>query len=178
MGSFYEQVDRYAEAEKALKEGLEIDPDNPRLHFRLGVVYDKWNQKEASIASMKRVIQLEPDNANALNYLGYTYADMGIQLDEAERLIRKALEHKPGDGYIIDSLAWVYYQRGQYSQALPLLEQASQLVPDDPIVKEHLGDVYNKLGRIAEALESYRQSIENGHTEPEKVEKKIQLLTP
>ena len=144
----------------------------------MGVVYDKWGQKEASIASMKQVIRLEPDNANALNYLGYTYADMGIHLDEAERLIRQALEHKPGDGYIIDSLAWVYYKRGDYQKALPLLEQASQLVPDDPIIKEHLGDVYAKLNRISEALESYRQSIENGHTEPETIEQKIQLLTP
>jgi len=178
LGSFYEQVEAYEKAEEALKEGLAIDSDNSRLHFRLGVVYDKWGKKDASIATMKQVIRFEPDNANALNYLGYTYADMGINLDEAEQLIRKALEHKPGDGYITDSLAWVYYKRGQYEEALPLLEQASRLVPDDPIVMEHLGDVYSKLGMAAEALQSYRQSIENGHTDKEMVEKKIQQLTP
>jgi Flp pilus assembly protein TadD len=60
-------------------------------------------------------------------------------LDEAEQLIRKALDQKPGDGYITDSLAWVYYKRGQYDKALPILEQAASLVPDDPIVQEHLG---------------------------------------
>jgi tetratricopeptide (TPR) repeat protein len=177
LGSFYEQEEDYEKAEKALKEGLEIDPENPRLYFRLGVVYDKWNKKDASIATMKKVIQVEPDNANALNYLGYTYADMGIHLDEAERLIRKALKHKPGDGYITDSLAWVYYKRGQYEKALPLLEEAVRLVPDDPIVREHLGDVYAKLGMVSKALQSYRQSIENGHTDKALVEKKIQLLT-
>ena len=178
LGSFYEQAEEYEKAEKALKDGLEIDPENSRLYFRLGVIYDKWDQKDASIATMKKVLQFEPDNANALNYLGYTYADMGIHLDEAERLIRKALEHKPGDGYITDSLAWVYFKRGQYDKALPLLEEAARLVPDDPIVREHLGDVYSKLGMVSEALQSYRQSIENGHTEKASVEKKIQLLNP
>ena len=178
LGSFYEQEEAYEKAEAVLKEGLAIDPENPRLYFRLGVVYDKWDKKDASIATMKKVLQFEPDNANALNYLGYTYADMGIHLDEAERLIRKALEHKPGDGYITDSLAWVYFKRGQYDKALPLLEEAARLVPDDPIVREHLGDVYSKLGMVAQALESYRQSIENGHAEKASVEKKIQLLNP
>ena len=144
----------------------------------MGVVYDKWGKKEDSIATMKQVIRFEPDNANALNYLGYTYADMGINLDEAEQLIRKALEHKPGDGYITDSLAWVYYKREQYEKALPLLKQAASLVPDDPIVKEHLGDVYSKLGMTEKALQSYRQSIENGHTDKAGVEKKIRLLAP
>ncbi|MBC2713098.1 MAG: tetratricopeptide repeat protein [Desulfosarcina sp.] len=176
LGSFYEQVEAYEKAEKTLKDGLGLDPKNSRIHFRLGVVYDKWGKKESSIAAMKQVIRFEPDNANALNYLGYTYADMGINLDEAEQLIRKALEHKPGDGYITDSLAWVYYKRGQYEKALPLLEQAAGLVPDDPIVKEHLGDVYNKLGMTEKALQSYHQSIENGHSEKAAVEKKIRLL--
>ena len=162
----------------ALKEGLDLDPENPRLYFRLGVVYDKWGKKEDSIAAMKQVIRIEPDNANALNYLGYTYTDMGVNLDEAEQLIRKALEHKPGDGYITDSLAWVYYKRGQYDKALPLLEQASSRVPDDPIILEHLGDVYNKLGMTEKARQSYRQSIENGHTDKAAVEQKIRLLAP
>ena len=178
LGSFYEQVAAYEKAEMALKEGLDLDPENPRLYFRLGVVYDKWGKREDSIVAMKQVIRLEPDNANALNYLGYTYTDMGINLDEAEQLIRKALEHKPGDGYITDSLAWVYYKRGQYDKALPLLEQASSLVPDDPIIMEHLGDVYNKLGMTEKARQSYRQSIENGHTDKAAVEQKIRLLSP
>ncbi len=178
LGSFYEQVEDYAKAEQALKDGLALAPDNARLFFRLGVVYDKWGKKEASIATMKQVIHFEPDNANALNYLGYTYADMGIHLDEAEQLIRRALVQKPGDGYITDSLAWVFYKRGQYEKALPLLEEAARLVPEDPVVKEHLGDVYNRLGRIEEARRSYRQSIENGHTDKAKMEDKIRQLAP
>jgi tetratricopeptide (TPR) repeat protein len=178
LGSFYEQVTAYEKAEMALKDGLGLDPENPRLYFRLGVVYDKWGKKQDSIDAMKQVIRLEPNNANALNYLGYTYTDMGIKLDEAEQLIRRALEHKPGDGYITDSLAWVHYKRGQYEKALPLLEQASRLVPDDPIILEHLGDVYHKLGMIEKARQSYRQAIENGHTDKAAIEQKIRLLAP
>ncbi|BBO67169.1 hypothetical protein DSCA_10990 [Desulfosarcina alkanivorans] len=178
LGSFYEQMETYGKAEKALKDGLGLDPINSRLYFRLGVVYDKWGRKDDSIAAMRQVLRFDPANANALNYLGYTYADMGINLDEAEQLIRKALEQKPGDGYITDSLAWVFFKRGEYEQALPLLERAASLVPDDPIVKEHLGDVYSKLGMTEKALQSYRHSIANGHSDKAAVEKKIRLLTP
>jgi tetratricopeptide (TPR) repeat protein len=103
---------------------------------------------------------------------------MGINLDEAEQLIRKALDQKPNDGYITDSLAWVYFKRGQYEKALPLLEKAVSLVPDDPIILEHLGDVYNKLGLTEKALQSYQRSIKNGHTDKASIEKKIRLLTP
>jgi tetratricopeptide (TPR) repeat protein len=103
---------------------------------------------------------------------------MGINLDEAEQLVRKALQQKPGDGYITDSLGWVYYKRGQYKKALPLLKQAVGLVPDDPIIREHLGDIYSKLGMIEKARESYRRSIKNGNTDKAKVEEKIRLLSP
>jgi tetratricopeptide (TPR) repeat protein len=178
LGSFYEQMEDYAKAEQALKAGLAIDPENARIYFRLGVVYDKWGKKDASIEAMRTVLEYEPDNANALNYLGYTYADMGTNLDEAEQLIRTALEHKPGDGYITDSLAWVYYQRGEYAKALPLLEEAVSLVPGDPVVREHLGDVYRKMGMTEKAIKSYRQSIENGHTDKAAIEAKINALTP
>jgi len=85
---------------------------------------------------------------------------------------------QPGDGYIIDSLAWVYYKQGQYEKALPLLEEAAELVPDDPIIKEHLGDVYSKLGLMEKARQSYRQSIEHGHSDTAAIEEKIRLLEP
>jgi tetratricopeptide (TPR) repeat protein len=123
-------------------------------------------------------VKYEPDNANALNYLGYTFAEMGINLDEAEQLIRKALEYKPGDGYITDSLAWVYYKRGLYEKALQLLKKAVKVVPDDPIIREHIGDVYDKLGMTEQALDSYRQSIEQGHTDKAAIEQKIRQLSP
>ncbi len=176
LGSFYEQKDDFAKAESVLLNGLKIDKDHSRLHFRLGVVYDKMEKKDASVEQMKQVIKLDPKNASALNYLGYTYADMGENLKEAERLILEALKYKPDDGYITDSLGWVYYKMGLYEKALPLLEKAAQLVSDDPTVLEHLGDLHVKMKSFEKAVEYYQLSIDQGSKEKEKIKRKIKAI--
>jgi tetratricopeptide (TPR) repeat protein len=153
-----------------------MDSENSRLHFRLGVVYDKMGRRHNSIDAMKTVVRLRPDNADALNYLGYTYADMGINLDEAESLIQNALKIKPQDGYITDSLGWVYYKRGQYRQALEYLMKAVDLVPDDPVILEHIGDVHRKMNNAAEALDYYRRSIDKSSKNRNAIEDKIRSL--
>lgn len=176
LGSFYEELERYDEAISTLRKGLQVDDKNARLHFRLGVIYDKVGQKQASIDTMKMVIKLTPDDAEALNYLGYTYADLGINLDEAETLIQTALKLKPGDGYITDSLAWVYFKRGHYREALQLLQKAIQLVPDDPVILEHLGDVYHKLNSKEKAINCYRRSLDNNAKDRDMIKVKIRTL--
>jgi predicted Zn-dependent protease len=176
LGSFYEELERFDEAVNALQIGLRKDERNGRLHFRIGVVYDKMGQKDKSIAAMKNVLALTPNDAEALNYLGYTYADMGINLDEAEILIQTALSIKPNDGYITDSLGWVYYKRGKYSQALEWLSKAVKLIPDDPVILEHLGDVYLKMDSKEKALNYYQQSLKKKTTSPGPLEKKIRTL--
>lgn len=177
LGSFYEELERFEEALEFLHIGLSKDNKNGRLHFRTGVVYDKMGQKEKSIAAMKNVLLLTPNDAEALNYLGYTYADMGINLDEAEMLIQSALKLKPNDGYITDSLGWVYYKRGNYGQALELLIKAVSLIPDDPVILEHLGDVYFKMDSKAKALNYYRQSLKKKTSGRSTLEDKIRKLT-
>ena len=124
--------------------GLKIDPKIDELHFNLGVAYDKINKKEDCIIEMKETIKLNPKHANALNYLGYTYAEKGINLNEAISLIKKALQIKPDDGYYLDSLAWAYFQKGWVDDAIEILEKAVTLVKDDPVMYEHLGDIYLK----------------------------------
>jgi len=179
LGSFYEEIEAYADAESILKSGLEIDPDHIQIHFRLGVVYDKWGKKPDSIARMQKVIALDPKNANALNYLGYTYADLGQNLDEAEALIRKALKYKPDDGYITDSLGWVFYKKGLYDKALKYLRKAVELVPDDPIILEHLGDAYLKLNDKENALKYYQRSLQKKSDDTEGIQRKINdLMAP
>ena len=177
LGSFYEEVKQFEKAEQVLKKGLEIDSENTKLHFRLGVVYDKWGRKSDSIKKMKTVINLDPKHANALNYLGYTYAELGQNLDEAERLIKEALKHKPDDGYITDSLGWVYYKKGLYSKAVKFLEKAVDLEPDDPIILEHLGDAYLKIDEKQKALQLYKRSLQNKNDDKADLEKKIQALS-
>ena len=94
---------------------------------------------------MEDVLKIEPDYPNALNFVGYSWAEKGIKLDEAEIMIKKALSKKPDDGAIIDSLGWVYYKKGNYQLALTELLKANQLVPDDPTIAEHIGDTYVSL---------------------------------
>jgi len=87
------------------------------------------------------------------------YADRGIHLDEAETLIRKALELKPGNGYMIDSLGWVFFRQNRMEEAIRHLKQASEILPEDAAILEHLGDVYVRSGRLQEAAEAYEKAI-------------------
>jgi len=176
LGTFYEEKQAYAKAETTLKQAIEINPEEAKYYFRLGVVYDKWGKKEASMKLMETVIQIDPKHANALNYLGYTYADLGKNLDEAERLIKEALKYKPNDGYITDSLGWVYYKKGQYEEALAILKKAADLVPDDPTILEHLGDAYLKANDRKNALKSYQRSLQKNHKDKDAILQKIENL--
>ena len=96
----------------------------------------------------------------ALNYLGYTYAERGTNLDEAEDLIKRALKFRPNDGYILDSLGWVYFKKKKFDEALIELEKAWKLAPNDPVIGEHLGDVYVKKNLWEKALKVYRRILE------------------
>ncbi|MCU0560251.1 MAG: tetratricopeptide repeat protein [Desulfobacterales bacterium] len=176
LGTILEEAGRYDEAAAALVQATQKAPDNANFLFRLGIVYDKQKNKPASIETMRRVIALDPKNANALNYLGYTYAEMGENLDEAEQLILEALRHKPNDGYITDSLGWVYYQKGDYRRALEHLKRAHELVPDDPTIMEHLGDAYLKLGDKANALKFYQRALAKKDKDKEELQLKIRQL--
>ena len=127
--------------------------------------------------AMRKVIAIDPKHSNALNYLGYTYADLGQNLDEAEQLIKEALKYKPDDGYITDSLGWVYYKKGDFEKALQYLQKAVEIVPDDPIMLEHLGDIYLKLNDKVNALKYFKKSLQHKEKDKEELEKKIRAIT-
>ena len=179
LGTFYEEVEAYDKAVTTFKKGLQLDPENPKIYFRIGVVYDKQGHKELSIEAMRKVIDLNPKDPNALNYLGYTYADLGKNLDEAERLVREALKYKPNDGYITDSLGWVYFKKGLFENALIHLQEAVRLIPDDPTILEHLGDAYIRVNEKEKALDCYHRSLLKKKKETDRIEleKKIETLT-
>jgi tetratricopeptide (TPR) repeat protein len=130
---------------------------------------------------LKKTIEINPNHADALNYLGYSYADKGVNLDEALSLINRALELKPDNGYILDSLGWVYFKLGQYDEALKTLLKAAETAKaaPDPVIFEHIGDVYNSKGIKDKAKEFWQKAIELQEKEKglkERVEKKIQNL--
>ncbi len=151
--------------------------ENPgEIYFRLAVIYDKKQERDESIAYIKKVLELDPDNADAQNFLGYTYAEQGTNLDEAERLVRAALKSKPNSGNIIDSLGWVYFKKGQYDKAAFELEKAHHLMPNDGTVTEHLADAYSRLKRFRDALKLYRAATEMENANPVELRKKINEL--
>lgn len=176
LGAIYEETEQYDKAEEILLKGIEIEPENTKLHYKLGIIYDKWGRKDDSVLKMKTVIELDPKDAMALNYLGYTMAELGRDLDEAERLIKEALKYKPDDGYITDSLGWVYYKKKRFKEAVKVLKKAVNLVPDDPIILEHLGDAYIQVDEKEKALKYYELSIQRKKEDKEALEKKIKKL--
>jgi tetratricopeptide (TPR) repeat protein len=156
---FYEEDNQWDRAIQTLQAGLTKVRRPAEIHFRLAVLYEKQNNRAGSIEQIKKVLKLDPNNPDAQNFLGYTYAENGVNLDEAEQLIRAALRTKPDSGPIIDSLGWVLYKKGQYDQAVVQLERAHRIMPQDATVAEHLGDAYFKLGRFRAALRIYRQAL-------------------
>jgi len=123
---------------------------------------------------LERAVELNSQDPEALNYLGYVYAEEGTKLDEAEALISKALEMDPDNGAYIDSLGWVYYKKGMFEEAREQLEKAQKLVGDDAVVYDHLGDAHFKVGSFDSAKEAWQKSLEIENND--EVRKKLEEL--
>ena len=137
----------------------------------------KWQQAEADL---KKALELFPDQPHVLNYLGYSWVDQGINLDEGMQMIRRAVEQRPDDGYIVDSLGWAYYRIGNYEEAVKHLERAVELKPEDPTINDHLGDAYWRIGRALEAQFQWAHARDL-KPEPEeltKIEEKLKVGLP
>ncbi len=166
---------KLAGGHEILKKGIERYPDNVQLLFEYGLLLEKEGKQKEAIASMEKVIELQPDHVEALNYLGYTWADNNVHLDKALEYINKAIVLKPDNGYILDSLAWVYFHTGELEKARIEIEHAVSLEPDDPYLLEHMGDIYQKSGFEEKARDSYRRAKKLFKEEKmqEKMQKKI-----
>ena len=171
LSSLYEALEKPEDGLALLFEAEKLFPDESRLQFRLGVLYDKRGNRPESIERMKKVIALNPKDAQALNFLGYTYAEMGINLDEALNYLKQAVKIRPNDGFILDSLGWVYFKLKKYDESVKYLEEAVALVIDDATISEHLGDVYAARKEFRKALKMYKKSIELDPERKEMVEK-------
>ncbi len=158
-GLVLHDAERYEDAVDSFLDGIEVKPSLPNLHFHLGAALDKLNQFDEMVQAMRKTIELDAKHANALNYLGYTYADKGIELDQAVDLIRRALVIRPNDGYFIDSLAWAYYKKGMLQDALDLLQKAVLSIPDDPTIHEHLGEVHLRSNQSELARKAWERSL-------------------
>ena len=177
--SLLDELKDYKKAVSMLEKATERFEGHTQLTFYLGSMYDKIGDSEQSMASMKKVLSLDENHVQALNYLAYTYAEKGIELDEAEKLVRKALELTPEDGYIMDTLGWVLYKKGEIDKAVPILEKAYELKNSESIIAEHLGDAYYKYKLPEKAKKMYMQAVkyESDTQTIQKLQNKIRSLS-
>ena len=171
LSALYESIDRPQAALEVLLVNEQPFLKEPRLHFRIGVLLDKLGKRTDSINRMKQVLLLDPKDAQALNYLGYSYAEMGIHLDEALKYIQQAIAIRPNDAFILDSLGWTYFKLKRYDEAVKSLEEAITMVDDDSTIVEHLGDVYAARRSVKKALKQYQRALELAPERKELTEK-------
>ncbi len=158
-GLAFLQMEQFESASQTFEEGLRYNPKNADLHFNLGTAYDKLDRFDDVVRAMEAALSLDPHHADALNYLGYSYAERGIKIDQALSLTKQAVALKPENGYFVDSLGWAFYKSGMLSEALTELKKAVSLAGDDPVIYEHLGEIYWKQQQIPEAREAWIRSI-------------------
>lgn len=160
LSSLHQELDDRDSALALMDKATQLYPDNYQLCFEYGIMLEQSNRKAEAVVQMQKVLELDPENADALNFIGYTWADQNINLDKALEYILKAIKLKPNNGYILDSLGWVYYRLKEYDKALKWLNKSLKLKPDDPNIYDHLGDTYNALGLKDEALKAYQSAFD------------------
>ena len=160
LASLYRQNEEIEQGREVYEQATRLYPDDIDLLYNYGIFLEKIGEHDNAMARMQAVLVLDPDNGAALNYIGYTWADNNINLEKALEYIKKAVELMPDDGFIRDSLGWVYYKIGDVEQAIIELEKASEMVGNDPVIKEHLGDVYMQTEQYDKALAAYEEAYE------------------
>jgi tetratricopeptide (TPR) repeat protein len=145
------------------------------LFFQAGIAHERLKQWPRAEAHFKRALELYPDQPQVMNYLGYSWIDMNMNLEEGMDLIRAAVDLRPNDGYIVDSLGWAHYRLGQYEDAVRELERAIELKPSDPTINDHLGDAYWQVGRRLEATFQWNRALANDPDEELKAKVELKL---
>lgn len=185
LGNIYRLRKRFAEAETAYDKVIEKigvpGRANWDLFYYRGIVRERIKRWDEGEADLRKALEIMPEalgreRALVLNYLGYSLVDRHLKLDEALGMLRRAVELRPRDGYIIDSLGWAFYRLGRYEEAVRELERAMELMPSDPVINDHLGDVYWRLGRHLEAKFQWN-AARDLNPEPEdlvKIKRKIE----
>ncbi len=172
-GYAYVQLEQYSQA---IPHYLKLYPKNKKdlnLVFNLATAYERSGYFEAAERYFLLLLARQPRNHLALNYLGYMYAERGINLDQAETMVAQALQAEPENAYYIDSMGWIYFKQGKMSRAGAELERAVKLMPEDAAMRDHLGDAYLAQGQKEQALEQWRKALE---LDPKKedIKKKIE----
>lgn len=155
LGGVYASQENYRAAadvyERAVARIGEPARSDWNVFYQRGIAYERLKEWDKAEPNFRKALELFPEQPQVLNYLGYSWVDMNINLDEGLELIQRAVDLRPSDGYIVDSLGWALYRLGRYDEAVRELERAVGLMPADPILNDHLGDAYWRTGRRLEA---------------------------
>src|SRR6201995_26993 len=156
LGNIERGRKRFADCAETYSKGIDVMPASAEkgawvTYYYAGICEERSKQWSKAEADMRKALELQPDQPHVLNYLGYSWIDQGVNLDEGMKMIKRAVEQRPDDGYIVDSLGWAYFRLGNYEEAVKNLERAIDLKPEDPTINDHLGDAYWRVGRTLEA---------------------------
>ncbi len=169
----WQRLEKYQESIPVLEKLAAAHPDQAPTGFLLGAAYERSGQRDKAVEEFRRVLKVDPDFHAALNYLGYTFAEAGVNLDEALKLVSRAVALDPDNGAYVDSLGWTYYRLGRPEQARNYLERAARLEPEDATLQEHLGDVYVALGQKERARQAYQRALQLGGDNADQVRRKL-----
>jgi len=155
LGNVLRGHKKFAECADVYSKGVatiaQPEKANWVLFYFRGICLERSHQWPKSEADLKKALELFPEQPHVLNYLGYSWVDQGVNLDQGMDMIKRAVQQRPDDGYIVDSLGWAYFRIGNYEEAVKQLERAIELKPEDPTINDHLGDAYWRIGRVLEA---------------------------
>ncbi|GAA0295736.1 tetratricopeptide repeat protein [Rhodovulum strictum] len=181
LGDTFRSQERYEEARQAYDAAIALFDEPARgqwiVYYVRGITHERMDIWDKAEADFLQALELEPDQPQVLNYLGYSWVEMKTNLDEALDMIERAVAARPDDGYITDSLGWVLYRLGRYDEAVPHMERAAELMPVDPIVNDHLGDVYWAVGRRNEARFQWHRALSFDPEEDEanRIRRKLEI---
>ncbi|WP_372602604.1 tetratricopeptide repeat protein [Actibacterium sp.] len=163
LGDMFSRQEQFADALKAYDKAVALFDEPKRVqwvvYYARGIANERLGNWPEAEADFRMALSLDPDQARVLNYLGYSYVEQKINLDEALDMIERAAASRPDSGYIIDSLGWVYYRLGRFAEAVEPMERAVELLPVDPVVNDHLGDVLWAVGRRNEAQFQWKRAL-------------------
>lgn len=151
------------------------------LFYARGISHERLDHWDEAEADFRKALELNPEQPQVLNYLGYSLVEKQVKLDEALDMIERAVAARPDSGYIVDSLGWVLFRLGRYEEAVEHMERASELMPVDPVVTDHLGDVYWSVGRTLEADFQWRRALSfvdedtEEEAKPDRIRRKLEV---
>ena len=187
LGNLLRMEKRFEEAaaayERAVERLGEVGPGYWALLYYRGIAYERMGEWEKAEADFLRTLELQPEQPQVMNYLAYSWVEQHVRLAEALAMLKRAVELRPTDGYIVDSLGWALYRLEDYQGAVEQLERAVELSPAEPVINDHLGDAYWQVGRKREARVQWQRTLSlapSDDLDPAVIRRKIEegLATP